>query len=242
MNELNIKTSNESYFDYCERTEQMSIEWGKDVWDYLVPQLNNWIDTARLCENDSSYYRKKLIEIGKMLGEEVYICDDGTKSQDVLIEKIKVVLEKVIYQNKEVKEEENIWRKIGGDGIVSNNDWSKQQDRERIYNDRIDSLVAENRSLRQEIRELKKTVLFESKKEKRIPALYKKGTILRTVSSDPFHIKHIMRVNDDSENGFTDYDITHYDLEVLILDSSAEFVQTDKGNFLDYTKEAMEIS
>ena len=159
----------------------MAIGWGHNVWDYLVPQLNNWIDTAHLYASNSSYYREKLIEIGKMLGEEVYICDDGTKSQDVLIEKIKEVLEKVIHQNKEVK-------------------------------------------------------------EKRIPALHKKGTILRTVSSDPFHIKHIMRVNDDSENGFTDYDITHYDLEVLILDSSAEFVQTDKGNFLDYTEEAMEIS
>ena len=91
---MKIKTSNESYFDYCERTEQMPIQWGIEVWTYLVPQLNNWIETSEFFQKNASYYNDKLVKIGEMLGEDVYICDDGTKSDTVLIEKIIEVLEK----------------------------------------------------------------------------------------------------------------------------------------------------
>lgn len=80
------------------------------------------------------------------------------------------------------------------------------------------------------------------KKETRIPALHTKGTLHRFFNNDPVespYPRHFLRVNDDSEEGFTDYAITHHDLEVLILDDSAELIQNEKGNFLDYTKEAM---
>lgn len=80
-------------------------------------------------------------------------------------------------------------------------------------------------------------------KEKRIPALHAKGTLHRfflpSTKDESPRKKHSFRVKDDSEEGFTDYDITHYDLEVMILDSSAEFVQNENGNFLDYTKDAL---
>lgn len=81
------------------------------------------------------------------------------------------------------------------------------------------------------------------KKETRIPALHTKGTLLRMFGAsslnEPPKIKHFFRVNDDSDLGFTDYEITHYDVEVMILDNSAEFVKNEHGNFLDYTKDAL---
>ena len=79
-------------------------------------------------------------------------------------------------------------------------------------------------------------------KETRIPALHTKATLYRFFDEDPDgypYTRHFLRVNDDSLEGFTDYAITNYDLEIMILDSSAEFVKNDRGNFLDYTKEVL---
>ena len=80
------------------------------------------------------------------------------------------------------------------------------------------------------------------KKETRIPALHTKATLHRFFDEDPKespYPRHFLRVNDDSEEGFTDYAITHHDLDIMILDSSAEFVKNENGNFLDYTKEVL---
>ena len=82
-------------------------------------------------------------------------------------------------------------------------------------------------------------------KETRIPALHTKAMLLRFFDNDPTespYPRHFLRVNDDSEEGFTDYAITNYDLDIMILDSSAEFVKNDRGNFLDYSKEALSPS
>ena len=84
--------------------------------------------------------------------------------------------------------------------------------------------------------------MIKVEKEKRIPALHTKATLNRFFGEHPSvypYTRHFLRVNDDSEEGFTDYVITHHDLEIMILDSSAEFVKNDKGNFLDYTKDAL---
>lgn len=78
---------------------------------------------------------------------------------------------------------------------------------------------------------------FSKKKEKRIPALHVKGILLRTTN-----MNNVIRVNNLSGDGFTDYEITHYDVEVMILDPTAEFVQNFQGNFLDYTEEATKDS
>ena len=83
---------------------------------------------------------------------------------------------------------------------------------------------------------------FYKKKETRIPALYTKGLLCRFLDQSPVsspYPRHFLRVTDDSEDGFTEYTITHHYLEILILDGSAEFVKNENGNFLDYTEEAM---
>ena len=45
----------------------------------------------------------------------------------------------------------------------------------------------------------------------------------------------------DADHDFVDYDITHYDCEIEIVDSSAELVRNARGDFLDYTKESLGI-
>ena len=45
----------------------------------------------------------------------------------------------------------------------------------------------------------------------------------------------------DSDHNFVDYDITHYDCEIEIVDDSAELVRNERGDFLDYTKQALGI-
>ena len=46
----------------------------------------------------------------------------------------------------------------------------------------------------------------------------------------------------DENHDFVDYDILHYDCEIEIVDNSAELVQNEHGDFLDYTKESMGIT
>lgn len=43
------------------------------------------------------------------------------------------------------------------------------------------------------------------------------------------------------DKSFTDYDITHHDCEIVIIDPSAAFIKSDAGDFLDYTTESMQI-
>jgi len=44
------------------------------------------------------------------------------------------------------------------------------------------------------------------------------------------------------DKSFTDYDITHHDCEIVIIDPSAALIHNDAGEFLDYTAESMAIS
>ena len=44
------------------------------------------------------------------------------------------------------------------------------------------------------------------------------------------------------DKSFTDYEITHHDCEVVIIDPSAAFIKSEAGEFLDYTSESMEIA
>ena len=45
----------------------------------------------------------------------------------------------------------------------------------------------------------------------------------------------------DKDHNFVDYDIAHYDCEIEIVDSSAELVRNARGDYLDYTKQALGI-
>jgi len=47
-----------------------------------------WYETAAQMSRNSDYYRGLVVQIGKMLGEEAYISDDGSVQEDVLCAKI----------------------------------------------------------------------------------------------------------------------------------------------------------
>lgn len=46
----------------------------------------------------------------------------------------------------------------------------------------------------------------------------------------------------DPDHNFIDYEITHHDCEIVIIDPSAALIRNDAGDFLDYTAESMQVS
>lgn len=64
-------------------------------------------------------------------------------------------------------------------------------------------------------------------------AIGQRGVLIRT-----FDDKVLFRVY-DAAHDFQDYDITHHDCEIVIIDASAALITTANGSFLDYTAESM---
>lgn len=86
--------SGESFYDYCDKTNQIPNEVALNTWDCLIPEIMTWVETVDVFHKNAEYYRSICIEIGELLGEEVYICDDGTKSKDVLVAKLVEILKR----------------------------------------------------------------------------------------------------------------------------------------------------
>lgn len=60
--------------------------------------VEGWYETAaRHCRNEE-YYRNLVIEIGKMLGEEAYVSDDGRRQDDILCAKVPELVRKRLTQ------------------------------------------------------------------------------------------------------------------------------------------------
>jgi hypothetical protein len=49
---------------------------------------NLWFETARKQLGDTEYYRGLVQQIGRMLGEDAYLSDDGSRQQDILCAKV----------------------------------------------------------------------------------------------------------------------------------------------------------
>ena len=73
--------------------------------------------------------------------------------------------------------------------------------------------------------------MTEAGKEER--AIGVRGFLIRTVSDQV-----MFRVY-DANHDFVDYEITHHDCEIVIIDPSAALIRNHAGDFLDYTKESM---
>ena len=68
------------------------------------------------------------------------------------------------------------------------------------------------------------------------PAQGQRGMLIRGMDGQIWFRQY------DANHDFVDYDITHYDCEIEILDSSAELIRNQHGDFLDYTRESMGIA
>lgn len=56
------------------------------------------------------------------------------------------------------------------------------------------------------------------------------GILLIDITGQP-----VLRVNDDSPDGYTDYDIIHQDLEITVHDSTSTIRTADDGTkYIDY--------
>ncbi len=67
-------------------------------------------------------------------------------------------------------------------------------------------------------------------------AIGQRGFLIRGIEDELwFRVYH-------PDKSFTDYEITHHDCEIVIIDPSAALIHNDAGDFLDYTAESMEIS
>ena len=62
----------------------------------VAKRIAAWMDTAARFSNGLEYYRGLVIRCGEAIGKDAYICDDGTKSMDVLCAKVPELIEKHI--------------------------------------------------------------------------------------------------------------------------------------------------
>ena len=67
------------------------------------------------------------------------------------------------------------------------------------------------------------------------PARGQRGILIRSID-DRFYFR---QYSDDYE--FVDYEITNHDMEIEILDPDAALFRTQRGDFLDYTSESMDV-
>lgn len=67
-------------------------------------------------------------------------------------------------------------------------------------------------------------------------AIGQRGFLIRGANNELwFRVYH----EGSKDHSFTDYEITNYDCEVVIIDPDAAFCSNDAGDFLDYTTQSM---
>ena len=71
--------------------------------------------------------------------------------------------------------------------------------------------------------------------EKRFPAKGVRATLHPMLDGCGGYFIRIYDENFEAK----DYDIFHYDLDITITDDSADFIETEDGNYLDYSEEAL---
>jgi hypothetical protein len=54
----------------------------------VARRIANWMDTAAQNQRNADYYRGLVVRCGEAIGEQAYIADDGSVSEDVLCAKI----------------------------------------------------------------------------------------------------------------------------------------------------------
>lgn len=58
-----------------------------------------WEDTAQNHYRNEQYYRGLLLEVAKHLGDGVFVCDDGSRSEDPLVAKVPELVARLAHEN-----------------------------------------------------------------------------------------------------------------------------------------------
>ena len=74
----------------------------------------------------------------------------------------------------------------------------------------------------------------ESKKFKYRSANNQEGCLLRSLDGSPAYFRIY-----EENGGFKDYKVCHHDVQIKIIDESAEFIESEDGKeyYLDYSRE-----
>lgn len=75
--------------------ETENIEMDPVLAEAVAKRIAAWMETAAQSERNVDYYRGLVERIGKALGREAYIQDDGGVSKDVLCAKVPELVEKL---------------------------------------------------------------------------------------------------------------------------------------------------
>ena len=64
-----------------------------DLAKAVAKRIAGWMDIAAQNQRNTDYYRGLLVKCGEAIGDQAYIADDGSKSEDVLCAKIPELVE-----------------------------------------------------------------------------------------------------------------------------------------------------
>ncbi len=56
--------------------------------ELATAERDAWIESAAMFSRNEGYYRGLVEQIGELFGDEAHICDDGSRSQDILCAKV----------------------------------------------------------------------------------------------------------------------------------------------------------
>ena len=73
--------------------ETKHIEMDSKLCEAVAKRICAWMDTAAQNQRNTDYYRGLLEACGEAIGEQAYIADDGSISEDVLCAKIPEIVD-----------------------------------------------------------------------------------------------------------------------------------------------------
>ncbi len=73
-----------AYIEQCGKPETL---------EQAIAERNAWIESAMTFSRNEDYYRGLVEQIGRLLGSDAYIADDGSISQDILCAKVPEMVE-----------------------------------------------------------------------------------------------------------------------------------------------------
>lgn len=103
---LHYDPETKSHPDWVARAQAAEAEVER-----LTRERQGWVDTAAEFARNMEYYQGLVDRIGRAIGREAYIADDGSVSQDVLRAKVPEIVERVLSERNQSPSE------TAGDGL-----------------------------------------------------------------------------------------------------------------------------